>query len=88
MSKPEMRGAFSMIFLVNKSTVAIEAYGLLVRPVLFKVSCPYFAPLVSSVRRGRVRRMSRLVDILGSPRVMFVSPPFDGVRSSVMNFNA
>ena len=34
-----------------------------------------------------MRRMSRLVDILGSPRVMFMSLPFDGVGSSVMNFN-
>ena len=37
---------------------------------------------------GWVGRMSRLVDILGSPRVMFVLPPFDGVRSLRMNFNA
>ena len=75
-----------MIFLVNRNTVAIRASGLLVRPVLLKVLCLYFAPLVPSVWRGRVRRISRLVDTLGSPRVMFVSPPFDGVGSSVKEF--
>ena len=61
---------------------------MLVRPVLLKVLCPYFTPLVSSVRRGRVRRMSRLVDTLDSARVMSVSLLFDGVGSSRMNFNA
>ena len=81
MLKLGVRGTVNSIMLVNKNTVAVEALGLAVCPVLLKVLHPHTAPLVSNVRRGQVKRMSKQVDTLGSPRAMSVPLPLLGLEA-------
>ena len=73
-----IQGTVNSIMLVNKNTVAVEAYGLAVRPILLRVLHPHTASLVLNVRRGRAKRMSKQVDTLGSPRAMSVPLPLLG----------
>ena len=66
-----MRGIMSSIYSGEpKNTVALEAYGLVVRPVLLKVLHPHTTPLVSYVLRGQAKRVFKQVGTLGSPRAM------------------
>ena len=65
-----MRGTMSSIYAgEQKNTVAVEVWGLAVRPVVFKVLYPHTVLLVVNVRRGREKRA---IDTLGSPRAMSV----------------
>ena len=68
-----MRGTMSSIYAgEQKNTVAVEVWGLAVRPVVFKVLYPHTALPVLNIRRGRAKRVSKQIDTLGSPRAMSV----------------
>ena len=74
-----MRGTMSSIYAgEQKNTVAVEVWGLAVRPVVFKVLYPHTVLPVLDIRRGRVKRMSKQVGTLGSPRVVSVPLPLLG----------